>query len=393
MGFDSGAIAYTRFAVAGEAPKVVDDNLLDQFRKEALTDDQLGAFVDTAYGWCGGRHVLDEEFHVGHNVYADSVIAGLRVDTNQVPAEIKRAYKLMEEQAAAKNNPSGFISKQQKRLAKDSASKRIEDDLQSGKFRRSKMTAMLWDAFNSTVYSGGSVKQREQLAELFERSLSLKLIPLSSGSLAMRMLEDSGKRRDYEDMNPTRFAIGPGGDAQPAEYPWTAKGEAGKDWLGSEFLVWLWHEVGSQGGALDTEEGSVNIMFTQVLDLDCVFGATGRDVLRNEGPCSMIEAMEALRTGKVPRRAGLVLEHAGSIFQFSLDAASLGVSGLKLPDVEEADSPRVVFEERIGMMRLFQKLLDSSYMEFLKVRASTQWEQKANTIRHWIGRSLKAKAA
>jgi hypothetical protein len=41
-GFDSGAIAHTRFAVAGEAPKVVDDNLLDQFRKEPLTDDQLG---------------------------------------------------------------------------------------------------------------------------------------------------------------------------------------------------------------------------------------------------------------------------------------------------------------------------------------------------------------
>jgi len=393
MGFDSGAVAFTRYAVAGAAPKVVGDDLLDKFRAEALTDDQLGAFVDVAYGWCGGRHVLDEEFHVAHNVYADSVIAGLRVDTNQVPGDIKRAYRMQEEQAAAKGNPSGFASKQQKKLAKDSASQRIEEDLKSGRFRRSRMTAMLWDALQSMVYAGGSVKQREQLAELFERSLKLTLVPLSSGSLAMRMLEDSGKRRDYEDLVPTRFALGPGGDQQPAEYPWTAKGDAGKDWLGSEFLVWLWHEIGSGGGSIDTEEGSLNLMFTKVLDLDCVFGATGRDVLRNEGPCAMSEAMEALRTGKVPRRAGLILEHAGSIFQFTLDAASLGVSGLKLPDVEEADSPRVVFEERIGMIRLFSQLLEATYGNFLKVRAGGNWEQTANAIRNWIGKTAKARAA
>ena len=397
MGFDSGAVSFHRLAVAGDSPTIVDDALIDKFRAEALTDDQLGAYVEIAYGWCGGRHVLDEEFHVGHNVYADSVVTGVRLDTNKVPPEIKRAYKMQEEQTASKTNPSGFASKQQKRLAKDSASKRIEEDLRTGKFRRSKMSAVLWDVLHFTLYAGGSSKQREQLVELFERSLDLKLIPLSSGSIAMRSLEDAGKRRDYEDLVPTRFAIGPGGEQQTADYPWTAKGDADKDFLGSEFLVWLWHKTATSDSAIDTEEGVVTVMFTQVIDLDCCFGATGRDVLRNEGPTSMIEATEALRTGKVPRRAGLTFEHAGSIFQFNFDAASFGVSSLKLPDVEEADSPRVVFEERVGMIRLFMTLLDSLYEVFLQHRVGSKaagpWEATASARRAWIAKSSKARAA
>ena len=66
---------------------------------------------------------------------------------------------------------------------------------------------------------------------------------MTAGSLALRLLEPHGRRRDYEDLRPTRFVTGPEGESQFPEYPWVAKGPEPKDFLGNEFLLWLWHEA------------------------------------------------------------------------------------------------------------------------------------------------------
>ena len=46
-----------------------------------------------------------------------------------MPGEIRKAYQLMEEEAAAANNPSGHISKKQKLDAKDIESLKDTSDL------------------------------------------------------------------------------------------------------------------------------------------------------------------------------------------------------------------------------------------------------------------------
>jgi hypothetical protein len=62
---------------------------------------------------------------------------------------------------------------------------------------------------------------------------------------------------------------------------------------------------------------------------------------------------------------------------------------LNLPDVEEADNPRVVFEERIAMLRDFCKSLDALFESFLKSRTSSAWEGHTTTIRKWIQNSAR----
>jgi len=62
----------------------------------------------------------------------------------------------------------------------------------------------------------------------------------------------------------------------------------------------------------------------------------------------------------------------------------LAVSGLKLPDVPEAETPRVLFEERIGQLREFGRLLDRIYDQFLQQRAGAGWEGATLGIRKWI---------
>jgi hypothetical protein len=386
VGFSSGLISFRRFTVVGRQPEAIDQDLLDQIAQHALRPSDDAAPAEIEYGWSGGRHILDANFTFENNVYADALLFALRVDTNKVPPELKKAYQILEEDAAAAQNPSGFISRRQKRDVKDVLERKLDDELRSGKFRRSKLAAVLWDIPSATLYSSIGLAQQDKLVEIFERTFDgLTLAPISSGTLALRIAEARRRRRDYEDFRPTRFVQGPSGEGQMPDYPWVAKGPEAKDFLGNEFLTWMWHEAEhSDGEAIATDAGEVTVMFDKLMDLDCAFGETGRDSIRGDGVARMPEVLDALRSGKVPRRAGLIVEAGGSQFTFSLGAESLSVSALKLPDVEEADSPRVVFEERVAMLRDFAKSFDALFSAFLAQRSSSAWEGQTTRIRRAI---------
>lgn len=393
MGFASGSVSFRRFAVVGDAPAAVGQGLLDKLAEHALKPGEFGVPGEVEYGWGGGRHVLDGHFSFEHNVFGDALHFALRVDTNKVPSDLKKAYQIMEEEAVAATNPSGFISKGQKRDVKDVVRRKLEEDVRSGRFRRTKLVPVLWDLATGTVYSAASQNIQEKLGEIFERTFDLKLMPVTAGALALRLLEPRGRRRDYEDFRPTRFVNGPEGEGQFPEYPWVAKGPEPKDFLGNEFLLWLWHEADSRTGIIATESaGDVTVYIDRSLDLDCAYGQSGRDGLRGEGPSRMPEAKDALRTGKMPRRAGLIVEAAGQQFSLTLGAEALAVSSLKLPEVEEAQSPRVVFEERVSMLRDLSKSIDALFDTFLKSRASSAWEGYTTGLRRWILQAAKAAA-
>jgi len=230
--------------------------------------------------------------------------------------------------------------------------------------------------------------------EIFERTFGLSLLQLSAGAIALRLLEQREKRREYEDFRPTRFVNGPEGDGQFPEYPWVAKGPEPKDFLGNEFLLWLWHEADAKSGIIALDGGGeATVMIDRSLDLDCAYGISGRDGLRAEGPTRMPEARDALRSGKVPRKAGFVYDADGLQFSFTFGAEGFSLGSTKLPDVEEAENPRVVFEERIAMLRDLSKSLDALYGTFLKVRASAAWEPQVAHLRRWILQNAKASAA
>jgi hypothetical protein len=387
MGFQSGSISCRRFQVVGTGAETAEEPLLAKLKKHALKPTEIGIPDEAEYGWSGGRHVLDDVFSFDNNVYADAIIFGLRVDTHKVPGELKKAYQAIEETALAKKNKSGFLSKDQKKEAKENVLKRIEEEMRDGRYRRSKLTTLLWDLTTGTLYGAVSGKTFELLAELFERTFGLSLLPVSAGSLALSMLEPKGRRRDYEDARPTRIVPGPEGESQFPEYPWTLKGAEPKDFLGNEFLLWAWHEAEAKDGVIRVEGTGVNrdvsLMIDRSLDLDCAYGQTGRDGLRGDGPGRMPEARDAVRTGKVPRKAGLLVSAGGLDFSLTINAESLAIGSAKLPDIEEAETPRVEFEERIGLLRDLTKAIEKLFEAFLKVRMSAGWEAQVASLRRW----------
>jgi hypothetical protein len=389
MGFATGSASFARFAIVGEHPREIDQEILDKLGGFVLETGEYGVPADVEYGWCGARHILDRRFTFEHNVFADALHFAMRIDTNRIPSELKNAYYAIEEESLAASNPSGFISKNQKRDLKESVRRKIESELKEGRFRRSKLIPILWDFQTQTLLTSATNTAAEKLHELFHRTFSLTLEPLTAGTLAQRHLIAKGRRRDYEDARPTRFIHGPEGESQWPDYPWTAKGDQPKDYMGNEFLLWLWHETDHHHGTIKidggkTDGGEISLFIDHTLQLDCAYGQSGKDTLRATGPTRMPEAADALRTGKLPRRCGLNLECAGRQISLFLNPETFHCSGVKLPDVEDADSPRVVFEERISMLRDLSQALDSLFHTFLNSRASSGWESKTTTIRRWI---------
>ncbi len=76
-----------------------------------------------------------------------------------------------------------------------------------------------------------------------------------------------------------------------------------------------------------------------------------------------------------------------------MNAETLGVGSAKLPEVEDADTPRTLFEERISLLRDLAKMLDALFATFLRVRASSSWEGQTGVIRRWIMQTAKPMAA
>jgi hypothetical protein len=385
--------SFHRYVVSGPKPTI--DAILALLRDHAFKTGDFGKPDEVEYGWSGGDHVLDAEFSFDHNVFGDVLVFGLRIDTNKPPGSLKTAYLAQECQALAAGNPSGFISKAQKRNAKETVARKLEDEIRSGQHRRSKVVPVLWDLAAGTVYSTAKGGSDDKLREIFARSFSVELEHLTAGSSACRLLDTAGRRRDYEDMQPTRFVRGPEGEGQQPEYPWVAKGVEPKEFLGNEFLLWLWlwHLADTLMGSIPVAGPlrKYDVFFDRTLELDCAYGQTGRDALRGDRPTKMPEAHDALKSGKLPRKAGLIISVAGEQFSLALSADGLSISSLKLPEVE-ADGERELFEGRLAHLRTIAAAVDALFAFFLADRADHAWETRVAGIRKWVVAAKCAKA-
>ncbi len=92
MTFTDGTVSYARHLVSGDTPAQIDQMLLDLMAENTITPTTVGAPLENEYGWTAGRHVFDTAFDLQANAFGSRLIAGMRMDTNRVPAELRRAY-------------------------------------------------------------------------------------------------------------------------------------------------------------------------------------------------------------------------------------------------------------------------------------------------------------
>lgn len=408
MPFDTGRVTFCRYQTVGNAPRAADETLLAALAEHAFVDGE-GAGDEITSGFVAGAHLFDARFEYARNCFGDAVLLGLRIDTNRVPADLRRAYRAMHEQALAEASPSGFLSRRQKREAAESADRQVHDELASGRHKRSRLVPLLWDLKRRHIFcasAAGSVG--EQLAACMRRAFDLTLEPLTAGALAGRLMRKAGSGRDYEDLLPSPFTAPPpqarrdaddaGDGDRPRDLkipsvPWAFRGVDAKDFLGNEMLIWLWWRTETAEGAVDlgTDAGKIElaVMIDRLLEMDCAWGAAGKQILRGAaglGPTRLPEAAEALRHGKWPRKLGLTLADGVDQRQWelTLQADQWTVSAATVPAGDDAESVRQTIEQRIAAVRDLADLLDSLFARFLRDRVSGQWKTHRERIAAWI---------
>lgn len=423
MPFDSGRVTFTRFHVAGDAPTHVDDAFLSilsesRFRESAPGEGHVGTPDEVEAGFTTGLHLFDTQFTYDKNGYGTPApgnahggmaLFALRLDTHKVPADVKKAYKVMNEQAAAQGSPTGFPSKSEKREARETANQQIREELASGKYRKSKIIPVLWDFNAQTLYCGAAgTTVIEHLSRLMRQAFAVELDNLSAGVLAGNLIKSQGKARDYEDLQPSAFTPPPTDTPGPRNQneedgpsfrnsalpvlPWIAKSVDLKDYLGNEFLMWLWWHgerdrdtptIKTQGGT-SRGGGEVFVALDKALDMDCAWDLTGKQTLRGDNPTRLPEAADALVTGKWPRKVGMILADAEHQWELTLQGDQFVVSGAALPEIEDVQHARELLERRLELIVALSDTLNALFTAFLDRRGSASWKTDRDAIKKWI---------
>jgi hypothetical protein len=382
MGFLNGRVTFTRYRVSGDSPLPFGEDILNLAAEHAIGRHGAAEATDgVSTGWAGGGHLLDLTFDLAKNVVNDALHLAIRIDTDRIPGTLLRAYTQMELDALAKHNPSGHPTKAQRQEAKEAARIRAEGEAADGRFRRLNHYPVLWDGQHGILYAGTtSTTVLDRLQSLFRETFDRYLEPITAGTLA------SPENGESELADQGRLTLLGGEDAELSTVAWAENAPNMLDHLGNEFLVWLWHTLANDTDTIPLADGSdVAVMLAKTLSLDCPRGENGRDTLTDDAPTRLPEALRALQSGKLPRKAGLMLVRHGAQYELTLQAESLAVSGAQLPRPEDDGlSAAEIRMARVDSLRHLTETLDLLFDAYRRRRAGNGWTKEVSRIRQWL---------
>lgn len=382
MGFFSGRVSCLRFKVNGAAPRTFTEEHIDRLADRRAGRQRLASADGIEAGWSAGDHILDTDFALDKNIINDTLHFELRIDTDKLPSDLMRAYYAVELKALTKDNPSGFPSARQKREAKESARERLEEEAKDGRYKKRKTVPVLWDRLtNEVLFGATSIAQVDRLCSLFEQTFQMDLECATAGPRAFHLAEVHGRTRQVDDSAPSAFIPG----ATPPEVAWIAD-ETNRDFLGNEFLLWLWFVTDTDTDTLKlADDSEVTIMLARSLTLECPRGQTGHETISHEGPTRLPEARRAIQSGKLPRKVGVTMVRHDQQYEFAIQAETLAIAGAKLPPMpEEVSDARAKLEERATQIRGLLESFDLLYDAFGARRFGKDWETELVEIQKWL---------
>lgn len=378
MPFLAGSLAFERFSVSGFEDTFGEEHL------ELLTQHTAGkvetdSAENTHVGFLGGMHLFDQEFDLAKNLINDAVHCSVRIDTNQIPSAIRKAWLQMELAAAAKDSPSGVPTKAQKKEAKEAMEQRCIVEAATGKYRKMQQFPFLWDQRQSLLYFGGAAGAASgHCADLLERVFNVEMRRISSGTIAQSWAQDTDRVAEVDDLLPACFVPG----QHRGQIQWANEHSQAPDFLGNEFLLWLWWTLENETDTIALSDSTEAIvMLNKTLSLECPNGESGKETITAECPIQLPEAIHALQSGKLPRKTGMTVVRDGRRFDLVLQAESFAIGGAKihLDDDEELDA-----NERIDAIRFLSETTDLMFHAFCEKRIASTWSRDVAQITQWL---------
>ncbi len=93
--------------------------------------------------------------------------------------------------------------------------------------------------------------------------------------------------------------------------------------------------------------------------------------------------MQAIRAGKLPRKAGLTLVRHNQQFDLTLQAETFGISGAKI-QADEAEDAEEIRVNRIESIRNLGETVDLMLKAFCNRRVSKKWSGDLEQISRWL---------
>lgn len=156
--------------------------------------------------------------------------------------------------------------------------------------------------------------------------------------------------------------------------------------LGEEFLLWLWMRGLTDGGASGVEGDSSACFLDDAVQLVTERGDVKELSLRKGNPAESREAFEALSRGMRPAKAKVRLLAGDMEWTFTLGAAGLDVSGIKLPP-SQAKDPQGRISDRLFLLEEGMAHLERRFETFLRLRAEGG-QAMTEDVRAWIRQGL-----
>ena len=208
-----GSLTYARFYIEGDLPDDFRDRFMKAIRLRAMKPLEADDDAIERSGWCRLGEPFDLDLDYEDIFYNEYVNLGFRTDKWVVPGAMLRA-KLREAETAYLQSAR---AKGRERLSKRERTELKE--LVSRKLRRQLVPVMRafdlsWSLEDGVVrFFSQAAKPAFAMADLFQRTFALKLVPEAPYTLAARLGLSSAQDKTWADLEPTSLAMDTGASA------------------------------------------------------------------------------------------------------------------------------------------------------------------------------------
>ena len=154
-----------------------------------------------------------------------------------------------------------------------------------------------------------------------------------------------------------------------------------KEFLGNDFLLWLWFRSSTNQGDILGIELSLSKKIILKADDQKLFGTI------SFSGSGFKEARHALADGYKITSAGITITLDGDdVYSFTLDSVCLDISGLKCPRVvmDDEEDPDGLFYEKIGLISKIRDKVEHLFSSFIELRLSEGWLGDFEVLTAWV---------
>jgi hypothetical protein len=386
MGVYSNTVSMTQFIISGDLPDIDDSKWFCEKFSGRLFQSIENSTDELSEGWTQTDHPDNASFESPSDFWRDNyLLVSMRRDQRKIPAAVLKSHTSREEAAFLVEHPNLRRTPKGKR---EEIKELVQIRLMSRCLPIPATTDLVWDRKSNTLsLFGAGSKVLERFEDLFRKTFEgFHLLAIHPFARA-RMLLEGGTLDLLEKANQANS------DSAAALI-------RDNQWLGWEFQLWLLYRSLNDAGDFNIcQPGhfSNGERFSSWID-DRIQMQGGSEeggiqkVSVSGSQDSYMEAITALRGGKVITSSTICMEKDENLWKVTLKGETFTFASFKTPQirierddtVEEMSEREAAFYERMYLLEQGEQLFDSVCTTFLKERLSDNWGSRMKAIQEWL---------